>query len=431
MTDNGSLYKRITLPNGVSLLLIPMKGVDSIATSVSVAVGSRFETAKVSGISHFLEHMAFKGTRKYPTTEDVNEIERIGGIQNAYTDVDITKYHNKVFAADWRHALDINRELALFPRLEQKYFVKEKDVIIEEMKRLEDNPEVLVEVVFHEMLYPGTSLGMRVIGHEKSVRSVSAKTLRRFHNEWYVPDRTVVVVAGKISPKDASIMEKQVRQWFGEGKKKQKRGFTRVHPMQKTPAVKIVSKKDTRQAHLMLGVRAFARGSSDRFAWAVFNLLMGIGFTSRLFREIREKRGLCYHISSQTDSYDDVGSWHIYAGVATHKVEEALLAIVTELAKVVSKGVSDEEVRIAKRRMQTLVAFQMENPEFVNEFYARQEVYKMPILTVRDYLDKISRVTKEEIYQKVKKYIKQSTLNLTLVWKNKGGEEKLQKLLSF
>src|SRR3989344_8897900 len=156
-------YKKSVLPNGVRLLLIPMDGVNSAATSVMVGVGSRFEKPEINGISHFLEHMVFKGTKKYPTTEDVNTIERAGGLQNAYTDIDITNYHSKALSTDWELALDINKELALAPLLEQKHVDRERDVILEEMKRYDDEPASKVGEVFHSMMYPGTKLGMRII----------------------------------------------------------------------------------------------------------------------------------------------------------------------------------------------------------------------------------------------------------------------------
>src|SRR3990172_7620243 len=153
---NGKPYIRYELSNGVRLILIPMKEVASIASSVMVAVGSRYENPSINGVSHFLEHMVFKGTAKYPTSEDVNVIERIGGIQNAYTDIDLTSYHNKMLATDWKLSLEINKELALYPRLEKGYLEKERDVILEEMKRYEDEPAVKVEETFHTKLYPGT-----------------------------------------------------------------------------------------------------------------------------------------------------------------------------------------------------------------------------------------------------------------------------------
>ncbi len=429
-------YEKFTLNNGVRLILVPMDGVNSVATSVMVAVGSRYETRKISGLSHFLEHMVFKGTKKYPTTDDVNEIERIGGLQNAYTDIDITNYHNKVLSTDWQLALEINKELAIKPRLEQKYVDKERDVILEEMKRYEDEPASKVGEAFHVLMYRGTRLGMRTIGEEDSLKASNAATLKDYHDAWYRPDRIVVVIAGKIKSQNSkgksesqkSKIEEKVQEWFGEVKGKTSSDFEKVTDHQDRPEVSIITKPDAQQAHLNLGVRTFSRGSDERYAWQVFNLLMGVSFTSILFKEIREKKGLCYSVRSGQDGWQDVGYWSIYAGVATEKVEEATKAIMVELSKAVEKGVTPEEVKIAKKRLETIIAFQTENPEFMNEFYGKQELYHQPILTLNDYLKKIVAVTPEDINKLIRKYLVTKNLNFALVWNKKSGSE-LVKLL--
>lgn len=428
-------YEKITLPNGVRLMMIPMEGVNSVATSVMVAVGSRFETPEINGVSHFLEHMVFKGTKKYPTTEDVNTIERAGGLQNAYTDIDITNYHNKVLSTDWSLALDINKELATAPLLEQKHVDRERDVIIEEMKRSEDEPAVKVGETFHQMLYPDTKLGMPVIGKEKSLRCVASKELKTYHNTWYTPDRMVVVLAGRL-PSDKSAHPTHATKTIKETVEERFGGLTGsamgdielVTDRQSAPKVEIVTKPDAQQAHITLGVRAFARDSEDRFAWNLFNLIMGVSFTSRLFKEVREKRGLCYHIRATIDNWKDVGYWSIYAGIGTTKVEEAIRAIMHELSKAVAHGVTDEEVRVAKKRLKTMVAFKSEDPEFLNEFYGRQELFGQKILTLDEYLAKIEAVTKKDIDILLPRYLRQETLNLAVVW-NKPKDEKLLKAL--
>ncbi len=420
-------FEKITLPNGVRLLMISMEGVNSVATSVMVGVGSRYEMPEINGISHFLEHMVFKGTKKYPTTEDVNTIERAGGLQNAYTDIDITSYHNKVLSSDWQLALDINKELAIFPRLEQKHVNRERDVIIEEMKRYEDEPAAKVGEVFHQMLYPGTKLGMKIIGTDASLHSVAATELKKYHGQWYTPDRVVVVLAGNLKH-EASHMKQKTEEWFGRLKGQSREDIEIVTDRQSGPKIDVVTKPDAQQAHITLGVRAFNRDSEDRFAWNVFNLIMGVSFTSRLFREIREKRGLCYHIRSSADSWKDVGYWSIYAGVATVKVEEAVRAIIHELSKVVARGVTTAEVGIAKKRLKTMLAFRSEDPEFLNEYYGRQELYGQKIITLDEYLAKIEAITKQDIDILLPRYIRQQTLNLAVVW-NKPKDEKLVTLL--
>jgi predicted Zn-dependent peptidase len=421
-------YEKTALPNGVRLILVPMNGVNSVATSVMVAVGSRYETAPISGISHFLEHMVFKGTEKYPTTEEVNTIERAGGLQNAYTDIDITNYHNKVLATDWELALEINKELAIKPRLEQKYVDKERDVILEEMKRYDDEPASKVGEVFHGIMFPKTKLGMRIIGEVDSLKSSDAKTLREYHTAWYKPSQIVVTLAGAIQ--DSTHVIQKATEWFGALEGKPDTDFERIDVKSPSNQVEVVTKPDAQQAHFTLGLRTFARGSEDRFAWALFNLIMGVSFTSRLFKEVREKRGLCYHIRSSSDNWADTGYWSIYSGVATAKVEEAVKATVHEVGVAASKGVTDEELMVAKKRLKTIMAFRSEDPEFMGEWYGRQEVFRESVITFEEYLKKIDAITKEDINALAKKYLVSSNLNMAIVW-NKKKDEKLSNLLKF
>jgi predicted Zn-dependent peptidase len=428
---NSSSIERTTLPNGVRLLLIPLPSVGSIATSVMVGVGSRYEKKEWNGISHFLEHMVFKGTQKYPTTDDVNVIERNGGLQNAYTDIDITNFHNKVLSSDWKIGLDINKELSLHPLLEQQHVDKERDVIIEEMKRYDDEPASKVDEAFHTMMYKHQQIGMRIIGEEGTLRNVNAPELTSYHKQWYQPDRMVVVLSGDIDSHTEEI-KRQVEEWFAgipsSSIDPTQSLFDTANDTQSEPQVEVVTKPDANQAHFELGIRTFARTSEDRYAWGIFNLLMGVSFSSRLFREIREKKGLCYHIRSTSSNWSDTGYWSIYAGVATDKVEEAVTGVVDELKKVVQEGVSDDEVAISKKRLRTMLTFRAEDPEFQNEYYGRQELLDGTIISLDEFHNRLEAVTKDQINELVKKYIVQHTLNLALVW-NKPHDENLKKLL--
>lgn len=428
MTPSSPFVKTV-LPNGSRLLFVPIAGVESVATAVMVAVGSRYETKKINGVSHFLEHMVFKGTRKYPTTDDVNFIERLGGLQNAYTDIDVTCFHNKVLAEDWKAGLEINKELALHPRIEEKYIEKERDVILEEMKKYEDEPAMKVGEAFHQMLYPDTRLGMRIIGEEQPLRNATARTLASYHDTWYQPERIVVVLAGKLDEGTKKQCSEAVEKWFGTLPQKKTADIERVRESQTRPAVSFVTKKDAKQAHITLGVRIFNRDSEDRFAWNVFNLLFGVSFTSRLFKEIREKQGLCYTIRSSPDTFEDVGYWSIYAGVATEKVGQATAGIMKELEKVKTQGVTTEEVNVAIKRLKTMLAFRAEDPEFLSEWYGRQELYHLPILSLSEYMQRIEKVTKEEINALTRKYITGKTLNAAVVW-NRPEDKTLIELLT-
>jgi len=406
-----------------------MTGVNSVATAVMVGVGSRYETTENNGVSHFLEHMVFKGTQKYPTTDDVNSIERAGGLQNAYTDIDVTNYHNKVLSEDWHLALEINKELAVNPRLPVEWVEKERDVILEEMKRYEDEPASKVEEAYHALLYPDSKLGMRTIGEVKSLMSVGAKELRAYHDAWYVPERMTVILAGNVREYTEAI-QTQAIEWFGSLPGKKTGDIERVVPVQTAPQLTVVTKPDAAQAHLIVGLRAYQRDSEDRFAWSLFNLIMGVSFTSRLFKEIREKRGLCYHVRSGGSAYADVGSWDVYAGVATAKVEEATKAIMEELVKAKNTGVTEEELAVARKRLKTILAFKSEDPEFWAEWYGRADVFGMPLMPLEDYIKKIEKITISDINALINKYFVTEHLNMSVVW-SKPRDEKLLSLLSF
>ncbi len=433
-------YEKILFPNGARLILVPMDGVNSVASAVMVGVGSRYEEAAEHGISHFLEHMVFKGTSKYPTTDDVNVIERYGGLQNAYTDLDITNYHNKVLAEDWKLGLEINKELSLNPLLEEKHVEKERDVIIEEMKRYEDEPSAKVNEVFHEIMYPKTKLGRRIIGTADSLHGQASKELSMYHEKWYAPERMVVVLAGGLKGpyfvphtgtsrgEPYSEVIQTAQEWFGSLPAKKTGDIEVVMDSQTEPRLEVVTKPDAQQAHMTLGLRTFNRSSDERFDWNVFNILFGISFSSRLFKEVREKRGLCYHIRSSSDAWADVGYWSIYAGVGTDKVEEATKAIIHELSKAVQGGVTEDEVMVSKKRLKTLMAFKGEDPEFMTEFYGRQELFGEPILTIDEYLAKIESVTVESINTLIRKYFVTKNLNMALVWSKKRDEKMIEML---
>jgi predicted Zn-dependent peptidase len=422
-------YEKTTLPNGVRLILVPMAGVNSVATSVMVAVGSRYETPEINGVSHFLEHMVFKGTEKFPTPDDVNAIERVGGIQNAYTDIDITNYHNKVLSTDWSLALEINKELALAPKIEEQYIDKERDVILEEMKRYDDELYSKVGETFHHMMYPATALGMRIIGEVQSLHASNASTLRKYHDEWYKAPQILVTLAGQVTGLQSQVSHK-VTEWFGFLRGKPDKDFLPVsNDSQESPKLEVVTKPDAQQSHITLGLRTFARGNADRFAWALFNLIMGVSFSSRFWKEIREKRGLCYHIRSNSDNWADVGYWSIYAGVGTDKVEEVTKAILMELSKVVDGGVTDDELVVAKKRLKTILAFKSEDPEFMGEYYGRQELFHEEVMTLDDYVKKIDSISKEDINALAKKYLVTKNLNMALVT-NRLRDEKLLTLLT-
>ena len=285
------MFEEVEFENGVRLVMVSMEGVESLSVGVFCACGGRYEPAEISGVSHFLEHMAFKGTKNFPTYDDVHSVERLGGVQDAYTGTDLTKYYAKVLAVDWERALEVVCDLALHPLLPQKDFESERKVILEEMAMYEDDLPVKAGEVYHELIYRGSALGRRLIGTRESLGRIGRREMQEYHERNYRAENLVVVVAGRMMERGA-VVEK-TRKIFAGVKGGRNDGFAEAGVIGKSPEVKVFTKKDAQQANLVLGFAACDRFSEDRFALQVFNLLMGVGMTSRLFKRIREKRGLC------------------------------------------------------------------------------------------------------------------------------------------
>lgn len=428
MLYNWGVYRLISLDNGVRLVLVPMPSVPSVSAAVFVACGSRYEPKKISGVSHFLEHMVFKGTKKYPTYDDVHIIEKIGGVQNAYTGTDITKYYAKVLSADWEQTLDVVTDLALAPLLPAKDFDMERKVIYEEMAMHEDDLPDKSGEVFHQLMYGQTGLGRRIIGTQESLARVNREEMAGYRQKTYKAGDVVVVVSGRVD--EEKEVEKWVENRFGTLKKEKNKRFERVGEYQGGKRIRVLSKPKAQQANLVLGFPGCSRFSDDKYPLQIFNLLMGVGFTSRFFRKIREELGLCYGISSSVSTYHETGDWGVWAGLNTDRLEEALSAILDQIKLVLDQGVKESEVEISKKRFTTAAAFRMESPEGMGEFYGRQVVYGQPVLTVEEYLKKIEAVTVSDVERVVKKYFIGHKLNLAVVGKfKKTDEDKFTQLL--
>lgn len=423
-----SMFKLRRLGNGVRVVIVPMEGVESVSVGVLVACGSRYEEERLSGVSHFLEHMVFKGTKSFPTYDDVHVIERLGGIQNAYTDIDVTKYYAKVLATDWKKTLQVVSELAIVPKLPQREFDPERKVILEEMAMHEDDLPDKTAELFHGLVYRGSDLGRRIIGTAQSLSSIGRDEMMSFHEEKYKPENIVVLVSGKIH-KETDIYS-EVEKLFGGLKRGNNGGFNKLDKSKGGIRIKLLAKPDAEQINLALGFPVCDRFSDEKFALSVFNLLMGVGFSSRLFKKIREEMGLCYGIGSSVATYDEIGDWGIQAGLNSDKIDQAITAILNQTNLVLEKGVKEEEVEVAKKRFAAAAAFQMESPDRLGEFYGRQVIYGQKILTVDQYLEKIRSVTKEEVDKVAKKYLARENLNLVLVGKlGEINEEKVMKML--
>jgi predicted Zn-dependent peptidase len=403
------------LKNGVRVMLVPMEGVQSIGVGVYVQTGSRYETERINGLSHFLEHMAFKGTKKFPTHTDTSYLEGLGAIQNAWTDVDATAYWAKIPADKWREGLEVTKELALYPTIPEKDLEIERGVILEEINRRDDRPDEIVSEELQKMMYPGNPLGMMVLGRPEVIKSVTRKDFLDYHDRQYVASRLVIVLAGRFKVQDSKIKD-QIEEWFGELGRAEGREFEKIDDRQKRSEVRIVKKKLAAQAHIELGVRGVNDSDERRFALAVLTSYLGQGLSSRLFTELREKRGLCYAVQASSQSLQDVGIWSVYAGVALPKMEAAIAAIWEEMKRMREMKLTTKELGMAKEKLRGPMLFAMENPISQMEWYARQALDKPDhLMSYDDVLNRLMLIDADQIQQMAKELFVPEKANLAVV----------------
>ena len=343
-TSSPSPYHVSTLPNGVAVALRPRPQAQSVAVGVWVGAGGRYETPERSGISHFLEHLLFKGTRRYGCEQLKRRIEGVGGSLNGFTAEEYTCYLAKVPARHARRAMDVLADMVCRPTLTAADMDKERDVILEEIRMYEDAPGQYVHDLFCELLWPDHPLGTLLSGTIDTVRRITHDDLVTYWRRMYQPRNLLVAAAGALEPEP---LLRQVRQAFRTKPGRAPQRFARAPRPRRGPQVRVWN-RPTEQTHLCAGTYAIPRTHPDRFALELLHVLLGANMSSRLFREVREKRGLVYEIGTQIKRFNDTGAFVIHAGCDTGKLAETVQTICTELSRVRRQPVSRAELQRAK-----------------------------------------------------------------------------------
>lgn len=418
-------HKKTTLKNGLKIITAPMRETQTVTVMVMIGVGSRYESEKTAGMAHFIEHMFFKGTKKRPTTLMISEeLESIGGEFNAFTAKDKTMYYVKVDAKHIETAMDVLSDMYLNSKLETVEIEKEKGTIVQELNMYEDLPMRKVEEVFESMLYPKNSLGREIVGSKKIINSFKRQDFVRFMKKFYVANDTVVAVAGNF---DEKKIVGRIGKYFSKMPKGKKIKISSVKEEQKKPEVKIKFKK-TDQTHLVLGVRAYKRNHKDRYALALMSIILGGGMSSRLFIEVREKRGLAYYVRTGIETYEDAGYVSTSAGVEHKNLEEAVRVILTEYKKIAEEKVSEKELKKAKDFVKGRAVMGMESSDEVAMFFVDQEVSNGKISTLEEKFKLIDKVSIDDILRVAKVVFRQNRLNLAVIGPHKNSD-KLKKEL--
>lgn len=420
------LYKKTKLKNGLRIITAPIKGTETATVVVMVGVGSRFETEKQAGLSHFIEHMFFKGTEKRPTTLDISaELDAVGGEYNAFTGKDQTGYYAKVDARHIDTALDVVADMFLNSKIEQAEIDKEKGTIIQELNMYEDMPMRNIGDVFENTLYPNHPLGREIVGYKKTIHSFKRKDFMDYIKRFYLANDTVIAVAGKINEKE---IVKKLEKYFSKMNLGKKPDFKKVKESQKKPEVRIKFKK-TDQTHLMIGARAYDENNKDRYTLSVMSVILGGNMSSRLFIEVREKRGLAYYVRTSTDSFKECGYIASAAGVEHKNLELATKTIWEEYKKITSEKVSEEELNRAKEYIKGKTVMNMEASDEVAMFAIDQEVKRGKILTPEEKFRLIDKVNADDILRVARDVFQKKKMNLVVIGPHKD-EEKLRGILN-
>lgn len=385
------------LKNGMSAILVPQKGATSMTIFVMTKVGSRYETREINGASHFIEHLMFKGTKKFATTEILTRtLDQFGAEYNAFTGKDLTAYYIKMDAAKTPLAIDLLHEMLFKSKYEQKEIDRERGVIIEEINMYEDNPRMHLDDLLEEALFPDSTLGWNIAGPREVIKSITRDDLINYRDSYYIPDRMTVVVAGKIVPGIMSLLQKS----FGSVKPPKTRGDRPFNvfraPTKLVGAVKLQA-KETEQVQLAMAFHGLKIGSKDVPAATLLATILGGSMSSRLFIQIRERLGLCYSIRAGHECLEDTGIFSVSAGLDKKRVDEAAKAIFKELKLIQKTLVKPEELRRAKDhiRGRTMLAF--EDSSTQADWYGRQWTFQGTLETPEEKMRRLEKVTASDI----------------------------------
>ncbi len=423
-----------TLKNGLQVIFIDTKTFPTLTTLLLVGAGSRYENETNNGVAHFFEHMAFKGSKKYPNSFVISStVEGFGGIFNAFTSKDHTGYWIKATNKHFKTMIDVIADMIQNPLLLKEEINREKGVIVEEINMYEDIPQKKVGEIFETLLYKGSPLGFDIAGTKETVQSFNRLTFTDYINSLYQPNNAVLVVAGGLNSvgNDPRVVPNKkgghrgpplqkylglIEQKFEAWKSGNKSSFVKIKETQTKPQMLIKYKK-TEQAHFSLGFRAFSFKDNRKYAMNLLATILGGGMSSRLFIQVRERRGLCYYISSGGEFYHDCGNFVTQAGVTNNldKIKEAIKIILEEHKKIIKGDIKKEELLKVKEMIKGRLMLSMEDSMNIASFFGTKKILQNKIETPEEIIKKIEAVTVDEIVELAKDIFKPEKLNFAMI----------------
>ena len=404
-------YKTV-LDNGLRVIVSPQKDNPAVTVLVLVETGSKYETKEINGISHFLEHMCFKGTKKRPTALAIStELDEVGANYNAFTGHEYTGYYAKVDKNHFDKALDVVSDIYLNQVFDEKEIDKERGPVIEEINMIADTPMRQVADNFVTLLYGDQPAGMPIAGPKENIRTLTREDFIQYRKDHYVPEATVVVISGAV---EQDVAMEKVKAIFSGMEKNPKKGKLPVSESQSEPMLHI-AKKDSDQTHLVLGVRAYDRFDERRYALEVLATALGDGMSSRLFSKVREQMGAAYYVKAGADMYTDHGYLMAWAGVGNARLLESIEDIIGEFKKFKEEEMGDKELQKVKDYIVGKMMLGLETSDDVAFFYGEQELLDKKLVKADEIAEKIRSVSSKDVLAVARDIFQSDKLNLALI----------------
>ncbi len=403
------MYQRTILKNGIRVVAENIPSIRSFSIGMWIISGSRDEDSEENGISHFIEHLVFKGTKSRTAYDIAKEIDSVGGILNGFTEKEYTCFHAKVLDQHWPLAIELLSDIFLNSIFDLNEIARERNVVLQEIKMVEDTPDDYIHDLFNQVFWKGYSLGYPILGEKERVNSFDRETICRYFDDHYRANHLVISVAGSF---DYEKVIQQIEHTFGglrERVEVRKRKFPEPNPMVS------VFPRDLEQVHLCLGTRGISQTHSMRYAGYVLNTLLGRGMSSYLFQEIREKRGLAYSIYSYRPTYFDVGQLVVYAGTGKGSLKEVIRLIIDQFDRLRKEKVRGEELRRTKEQLKGNLLLSLESSDSWMTRLAQNEIYFGEYIPVEEVIQGIGGVTSEELNQLAQDFFREESFCLTVL----------------
>ena len=413
MTNALPMSQLLKLKNGMRVHLVPVEGTQAVTVLVLCKVGSRYETVPLSGASHFIEHLLFKGTTRRPTTLDISRsLDAVGAQFNAYTDKHRTGYYIKIDSKHTDLAVDILHDMLFHSKFDAKELDRERKVVMEEINMYEDNPMRHVEDLLEGIVFEGNTLGWEIAGTHKTMTEMKRADIIAFRDAHYLPSRMVITVAGKIPKNILSTLEKT----FGSVKEP-KKDHPSFEPFVGTTAKRFatVQFKKTEQVHLMFGFPSFGIRDPRNEALTLLSLILGGTMSSRLFISVRERKGLAYMVRAGNTEYEDAGVFSVHAGLDKSRVKLAYKTILQELRKMKKEGVTAKELKEAVDNARGSLLLQMENSSAQAEWYGNDELFLDEAKSPEAYIKKLERVTLADVKEIAQEVLNEKKMKLAVI----------------